>query len=156
MAAWLIISMLVLFGLALIIVEVIFIPGTTFVGIAGFVSVLAGIIVSFRMFGSETGWLTLAGSTAASGIVLYLSLRTNVWRRFAHKDAIESKMNEVELTKFRVGMEGIALSALRPIGKGEFGGETIEVRTNGEYVEAGTSIKIVRATTNLVIVEIIN
>lgn len=156
MAAWFIISTLVIFGLALIIVEVIFIPGTTFVGIAGFVSVLAGIVVSFRMFGSETGWLTLAASTAASGIVLYLSLRTNVWRRFAHKDAIESKMNEVELTKFRVGLEGIALSALRPIGKGEFGGETIEVRTNGEYVEAGTSIKIVRATTNLVIVEIIN
>jgi len=155
MAEWTIILLLILFGLALIIVEVIFIPGTTFVGILGLVSMVIGIVVSFVKFGSETGWLTLAASTVASGVLLYVSFRTNTWRRFALNSTIDSKMNEVELLKFSVGMEGVALSALRPIGKGEFDNEILEVRTNGEYVEAGSRIRIVRVTTNQVLVEII-
>jgi membrane-bound ClpP family serine protease len=156
MADWTIIILLILFGLALIIVEVIFIPGTTFVGVLGFVSMIIGIVVSFSKFGSETGWLTLAGSAVATGALLYVSFRTNTWKRFAINSSIDSKMNEIELLKFSIGMEGVALSALRPIGKGEFDGEVLEVRTNGEYVEAGSKIRIVRVTTNQVLVEIIN
>jgi len=156
MAEWTIILLLILFGLALIIVEVIFIPGTTFVGVLGLVSMIIGIILSFSKFGSEAGWLTLAASTVASGVLLYVSFRTNTWRRFALNSTIDSKMNEIELLKFSVGMEGVALSALRPIGKGEFDDEILEVRTNGEYVEAGSKIRIVRVTTNQVLVEIIN
>jgi membrane-bound ClpP family serine protease len=153
MAAWTIVILLVLLGLVLVIIEVIFIPGTTFVGVAGFVAMVAGIIFSFKYFGSETGWLTLGGSTAVSGLIIYLSFRTNVWKRFALKDSIDSKVNEIEAGKFYVGMEGIALSALRPGGKGEFAGNVAEVRTNGEYVETAESIRIVRINPNQIIVE---
>ncbi len=156
MIEWSIVILLVLFGLALVVVEVIFIPGTTFVGLAGFVCIIIGIVLSFKYFGTETGWSTLAASTVASGAFLYLALRTNVWKRFAINNSIDSRVNEVELLKFKVGMEGIAMSALRPIGKGDFNGEVLEVRTNGEYVEAGSRIKIIKVTTNQVIVEIIN
>lgn len=156
MTEWSIVITLVLFGLLLVIVEVIFIPGTTFVGIIGFVSMIVGVILSFRYFGAETGWLTLGGSTAASGGLLYVAFRTNVWKRFALKSSIDSKVNEIEMMKFPVGMEGTAVSALRPIGKGEFGGNTVEVRTGGEYVEASSRIRIVRIIHNQIIVEIIN
>jgi membrane-bound ClpP family serine protease len=153
MAEWSIVILLVLLGLVLVIVEVIFIPGTTLVGVAGFVSMVVGIIFSFKYFGAETGWLTLGVSTAISGIFLYLSFRTNVWKRFALKASIDSKVNEIEATMFVVGMEGIALSALRPVGKGEFGGNVAEVRTNGEYIEAAESIRIIRVSSNQIIVE---
>jgi membrane-bound ClpP family serine protease len=155
MTEWTIVILLILFGLALIIVEVIFIPGTTFVGLLGLISMVIGIVLSFSKFGAETGWLTLAASTVASGALIYISFRTNTWRRFSLNSTIDSKMNEVELLKFSIGMQGIALSALRPIGKGEFDEEVLEVRTNGEYVEAGSKIRIVRLTTNQVLVEII-
>lgn len=156
MAEWTIVICFVLFGLLLVIVEVIFIPGTTVVGIAGFISMIVGIILSFKYFDRETGWLTLGGAAAASGVLLYVALRTNVWRRFAINSSIDSKVNEVEEVKFGVGMEGVALSALRPIGKGEFGGNVAEVRTLGEYVEAGSRIRVIKVSTNQIIVEIIN
>jgi membrane-bound ClpP family serine protease len=156
MAAWSIVILLVLLGLALVIIEVIFIPGTTLVGAAGFVSMIIGIVLSFRYFGGETGWVTLGGSTAVSGIFLYLSFRTNVWKRFALNSSIDSKVNEVEGLKFVVGFEGLALSALRPVGKGEFGGNVTEVKTAGEYIAAGESIRIIKVSTNQVIVEKIN
>jgi membrane-bound ClpP family serine protease len=153
MAAWSIVILLVLLGLALVIIEVIFIPGTTVVGIAGFISMIIGIVLSFSYFGAETGWLTLGSSTAASGIFLYLAFRTNMWKRFALHSSIDSKVNEIEGIKFVVGLEGLALSALRPGGKGEFGGNVTEVRTAGEYVDAGESIRIVKVSTNQIIVE---
>lgn len=155
MAEWSIVILLVLLGLVFVIIEVIFIPGTTLVGVAGFISMIVGIILSFKYFGAETGWLTLGASTAASGALLYLAFRTNVWKRFALNSSIDSKVNEVEGRNFVVGMEGIALSALRPVGKGEFGGNTAEVRTAGEYIAAGKSIRIIKVTTNLILVEII-
>ena len=156
MAVWSIVVLLVLLGLALVIIEVIFIPGTTLVGVAGFVSMVIGIILSFKYFGAETGWLTLGGSTAVSGIILYLSFRTNVWKRFALNSSIDSRVNEVEQINFAVGLEGLALSALRPFGKGEFGGKVTEVKTTGEYIGAGESIRIIKVSTNQVIVEKIN
>lgn len=156
MAEWTLVICFVLFGLLLVVVEVIFIPGTTVVGIAGFISMIVGIILSFKYFGGETGWLTLGGAATASGVLLYVALRTNVWRRFAINSSIDSKVNEVEALKFAVGLEGLALSALRPMGKGEFGGNVAEVRTMGEYVEAGSRIRIVKVSINQIIVEIIN
>lgn len=153
MAAWSIVILLVLLGLALVIIEVIFIPGTTVVGIAGFISMIIGIVLSFGYFGAETGWLTLGVSTAVSGVFLYVAFRTNVWKRFALDSSIDSKVNEIDTKTFPVGLEGIALSALRPIGKGEFGGNVVEVKTTGEYVGAGESIRIVKASVNQVIVE---
>jgi hypothetical protein len=98
----------------------------------------------------------LGGATAASGVLLYTAFRTNIWRRFALKNTIDSKVNEIEVNKFFVGMEGVALSALKPIGKGEFGGNIIEVRTNGEYVDASKAIRILKVSPNQVTVEIIN
>jgi len=53
-------------------------------------------------------------------------------------------------------LEGIALSALRPIGKGEFGGNVAEVKTAGEYIGAGESIRVIQVATNYIIVEKIN
>jgi membrane-bound ClpP family serine protease len=156
MAEWTIVIALVLVGLLLVIIEVIFIPGTTFVGVAGFVCMIVGVILSFRYFGSETGWITLGGSTAASGVLLYVAFKTNVWKRFALGTSIDSRVNEIEELKFPIGKEGVAVSALRPIGKGEFGAETIEVRSSGEYVEAGSRIKVIRIVNNQIIVEIIN
>ncbi|HMJ70557.1 MAG TPA: hypothetical protein VK508_16745 [Cyclobacteriaceae bacterium] len=156
MAEWTIVIALVLIGLLLVIIEVIFIPGTTFVGVAGFVCMIVGVILAFRYFGSETGWMTLGGSTAASGVLLYIAFKSNVWKRFALGTSIDSKVNVIEELKFPVGREGVAVSALRPMGKGEFGPETVEVRTGGEYVEAGSRIKVARIVRNQIIVEIIN
>jgi membrane-bound ClpP family serine protease len=156
MAEWSIVILLVLLGLALGIVEVIFIPGTTLVGVAGFICMIVGIIFSFRYFGPETGWLTLGGSTAASGVFIYLAFRTNVWKRFALKTSIDSRVNEIEQKNFVVGLEGVALSALRPMGNGEFGGNVAEVRTGGEYIDAGESIRIIKVSKNQILVEKIN
>ncbi len=153
---WATIITLIFFGLALVIVEIIFVPGTTLVGLAGFVLMVLGVWFAFSNFGREAGWITLAGTTVASGLLLYFSFKANVWGRFALKSVIDSKVNESVPRPFETGQEGVATSALRPIGKAEVNNHTVEVTTWGGYLEPGTRIRIVKVLPNQIIVEPIN
>ena len=153
MIEWITVISLILFGLALIIVEIIFVPGTTVVGIVGVIFLIAGIGMGFTYFGAETGWLTLGVTAVTSGVLFYYSFKANVWGKFSLKGSINSKVNEGELDGMAIGQEGITLSALRPIGKAEFGVKTYEVKTLGKYLENGTKIRIIKIISNQIIVE---
>ncbi|HEX5171980.1 MAG TPA: NfeD family protein [Cyclobacteriaceae bacterium] len=153
---WVTVISLVLVGIVLIVVEIIFIPGTTIVGIIGFCVMLGGIVLSFSHFGQSTGWLVLGGSAVVTGLLVFLSLRTNAWERFSLKGSISSKVNEGSFTGLITGEEGISVSALRPSGKADIKGKLYEVTTLGNFVASGTKIKIIRILSNQIIVEPIN
>jgi membrane-bound ClpP family serine protease len=156
MIEWITVLSLILFGLILIVVEILFVPGTTLVGVLGFLFLLFGIGYSFSYFGSETGWITLGATGVASGLILYFAFKANVWGRFALKSSITSKVNEGEVDLLVVGEEGTAISALRPVGKAELGKRLYEVKTNGEYVDSGCRVRITKIFMNQIIVEPIN
>jgi membrane-bound ClpP family serine protease len=156
MVEWITVISLILFGLFLIVAEIIFVPGTTLVGIVGFVFLLLGIGLSFNYFGSETGWIIVGISSVASGLILYFSFKSNVWTRFSLKSSIDSKVNEGELDALTVGAEGQTVSALRPIGKAEIQNKMYEVKTLGEYLDSGSRIRVIKIVSNQIIVEPIN
>lgn len=156
MIEWVTVVSLILFGLALIVAEIIFVPGTTVVGILGFVFLIIGIVLSFNYFGSETGWTTVGVTAVASGLILYYSFKANVWGKFSLKSSIDSKVNEGETANVTVGMEGQTVSVLRPVGKATLGEKTYEVKTLGEYLESGHKIRVIQVISNQIIVEPIN
>jgi membrane-bound ClpP family serine protease len=156
MVEWTTVISLLVFGLLLVVAEVIFVPGTTIVGVVGFCFLVVGVGLSFKYFGSEIGWVMMGSTSVACGGLLYFSFTTDVWKRFSLKSSINSKVNEGELDNLQVGMEGKAISALRPIGKAELNNQTIEVKTNGDYVDSGSSIRIIKILMNQIIVEPIN
>jgi membrane-bound ClpP family serine protease len=149
---WTIVVSLVVVGLFLLLVEILFVPGTTLVGLVGFVVLGIGVGLSFKYFGREVGWMTLGGTSVVAGLTLYVSFRSNLWSRFALKSSITSKVNEDPIG-LSVGEEGVALSALRPIGKAEIGKRIFEVKTLGAYVETGMRIRIIQIHSNQIIVE---
>lgn len=156
MVEWITVISLILFGLFLIIAEIIFVPGTTIVGILGFLFIIVGVGLSFSYFGSETGWTTVGVSAAFSGLILYYSFKTNIWGRFSLKSSINSKVNEGDLDLLTVGMEGQAVSALRPIGKASLGDKIYEVKTLGGYLDSGSPVRVLKIISNQIIVEPIN
>jgi membrane-bound ClpP family serine protease len=153
MVDWMIVLSLTFFGLALLIVEIIFVPGTTVVGLIGFLFMAIGVGLSFKYFGSEIGWTTVGGTGVASGALFYLAFKSNLWGRFALKTSSEGKLNEGEMDHLAPGQEGIAVSALRPVGKAEVNSKMVEVKTLGEYVDSGTKIRIIKILSNQIIVE---
>lgn len=153
---WITVISLILIGIALVVVEIIFVPGTTVVGIIGFCMVIGGIVVSFNYFGQGTGWIVMGSSAVVTGILVFLSLRTKAWERFSLKSSINSRVNEGELVGLSNGEEGITVSSLRPSGKADIKGKLYEVTTQGNFVSSGTKIKVIRISSNQVIVEPIN
>lgn len=150
---WMIVAGLILSGLLLLVIEILFVPGTTLVGLLGFILVLAGVILSFQYFGSTLGWITVAGSSALSGIAIYLSFKSKLWSRFSLKGSMTGVAVEQMEGKLHAGEEGKAISNLRPSGKAEFGSLICEVRTKGVFVDAGARLRITEVSGSSIIVE---
>ena len=144
---------LVLFGLGLILVEVIFVPGTTFVGITGIISAIIGIYLSFVYFGSGVGWWVMFLTSLLFAAALYLGFRGKTWDRFSLKSSIRSKFNEGLTTGLQVAQRGKALSSLRPVGNAEFDNKIFEVRSHGDYIDSGTNVEIIKIDGNIIYVK---
>jgi membrane-bound ClpP family serine protease len=153
MLMWIIIISLLAIGLGLIILELVFIPGTTVVGILGLIFAIVGVIISYRHFGSAIGFYILMGTLVITGVTLFFSFRSGTWSRFSLKSTIDSKVNEGLVNNLNVGDEGIARSALRPAGTAEFANQNFEVRTTGSFVDTGTRVRITQIQSNTIIVE---
>ncbi|WP_018344604.1 NfeD family protein [Cytophaga aurantiaca] len=144
---------LILIGIAFIVGEVIFIPGTTFVGFIGAAFSILGIVKIYVDEGSTAGNIALSISLALFGILFYVMLKFDVWSGMSLKDTMTNKVNENLLNHLSVGDVGVTKSALRPVGKANFGDTEYEVQTLGHYADAGTSIRIIQISGLKIIVE---
>lgn len=150
---WIIIISLLAIGLTLIIVEVIFIPGTTIVGLLGLIFTIVGIIISFQHFGRTIGWYTLVSTSILALLSLIYSFRSNAWSRFSLKSVNSSRVNENQLIALVPGEVGTAISALRPMGKVQFKDVFYEAQTFGSYIDAQQKVRVVQIRNHHIIVE---
>ncbi|MGJ3235043.1 NfeD family protein [Marivirga sp.] len=144
---------LILAGLILIIAELIFVPGTTFVGVIGLLLTIVGIFMVFDDYGNVAGYWTVAGTTIVTVIGIVYSFKSNSWDRFSLKSSIKSKVNDEDIFSFQVGEKGKTVSDLKPIGKAEIFGKIYEVRSKGEWIGAGQEIQVIRIDSKRIFVE---
>jgi len=52
-----------------------------------------------------------------------------------------------------VGMEGVTLTELRPVGVGQFAGKRLDIIAEGEYIDEQTTVRIVEARGARVVVQ---
>lgn len=150
---WLTIALLLLFGLLFLVAEVIFIPGTTVVGLVGFGLLAAGIWYGYRDLGTATGHSMLAGSAVAVGLLIYLGLRPRAINRVALTNVNHARVQDVRHPDVLPGATGRTLSALRPAGTVLFEDDRREVTTRGEFLPAGTQVRVLGIEHNRIVVE---
>ncbi len=148
-----IISAIMLIGFMLVVLEIFFIPGTTLVGLLGLVFSIAGIVITYSHYGSEIGLIVLISTSVAKLGILFYSLSVKPWMRFAHKQAITSKVNEGLLTSINVGDTGKTLSVLRPMGKALINNTELEVKSIGIYLDSNIEVRVTSVNSNQIIVE---
>lgn len=138
---------LILVGLILIVIEVMFIPGTNVVGVIGVLGAGVGVVYAFATYGTTGGLLTLLATIAAAGALFYLMKESGAWDRFILADTLLSgsgeNEEEVDRRSRLLGREGTAVTPLRPSGFAEIDGERIEVETEGDYIASGSRIRVV-------------
>jgi membrane-bound ClpP family serine protease len=150
---WISIALLLLFGLLFLIAEVLFIPGTTVVGLAGFALLAAGIWFGYRDLGTSAGHVTLVTALVLAGVVLYIGLRPKNMARLALTDVNDGHVRDARLPDVQPGAVGRAISALRPSGTVLFEEHRREVVTRGEFVAVGTAVRVLRIEQNRIVVE---
>lgn len=150
---WFNVALLVILGIGLIVVEIIFVPGTTIVGVLGFVLVAVGVFLGFEYFGKSVGTVVLIAALAMALVTLVYTFRSRAWERFSLKSTSNSKVNDSEEMNLKIMDEGVAMSSLKPVGKAEFNNKEFEVVTQGNYVSSGTEVRIVKIDGKKIIVE---
>ncbi|MBQ6703658.1 MAG: hypothetical protein IJN08_02470 [Clostridia bacterium] len=134
-------------GMALMAIEI-FTPGMGAPAIFGSVALVAAIIL--RADSLETALITfvliLVPLLIAGGIAIHSFSKGALNRSpVVLKEKIEGASSSLSDSDMQalVGAEGVALTALRPAGNGDFGGRRLDVVTSGAFIAKDSPIRIV-------------
>lgn len=133
-------------GLVLFIVEL-FLPGLGAAGIAATIALLAAVLLQI---GNPTGILFLIALilfvlVALLLLVFFLASKGKFNRaRFVLHESSQGQATERREERFTqyTGAVGVAVTPLRPAGKAQFGGETLEVVTGGEFLPVNARVEV--------------
>lgn len=147
------IIILIIAGLLFLLLEVLVIPGTTVIGIAGFALIVFSVWESYHVFGSPTGHFVLIGTIFFTILTVYLALKSKTWNKIMLKTEISGKVNEIDSTKVQAGDPGVTVSRLTPGGKALINNEYYEVHTNGEFIDQESEIIVTHLADNKIFVK---
>ncbi len=149
----LILSSLLLIGLILLLAEVIFIPGTTVVGIFGLLVSLTGVVYAFVSYDQVTAsWITVVAVALNFAAIVY-GFRSGVWNKFSLKSSMQGGAFDGRTIGLEEGMTGKAVSDIKPIGKAQFGDSIYEVKSEQGFIPVDTEISIIKIENNKILVK---
>ncbi len=154
-------------GVALVLVEILVIPGFGLVGILGGVTIMGGLFMmllpAHPMPGdiSAASWgftISIIGGFVALYLLARALIKTEFWKKitlpFSEKSS-EGYSTSLGLENL-VGESGSATSDLRPSGWAIVGEEKLFVVSEGEFIESGDSIRILSVEGNRIVVRKVN
>ncbi len=161
-------------GILLIAVEILFIPGFGIAGIPGIILILIGAILSFQDFTIPrtpydvdlfiTNIFAVMCSIIGSGIAIFLMFKFMPGMPFFNRLVLTT--SETTQSGFVIpsqpaggsdltGAKGVALTALHPTGKIEVNNNTLDVVTDGDFIEKGQTVEIIEIRGNRIVVKAI-
>jgi len=147
-----VLSALLIIGLVLLLVELLFIPGTTVVGVLGFLVSGAGLVFAFLNFDYTLAlWITAFALFLNFAAVGY-GFSSGIWKKFSLKSTQSGGVFEERMIGLEVGMKGIAVSDIKPYGKASFSEIWVEVKSESGFIEVKSPVTIVKIENNKITV----
>ncbi|GAP73468.1 hypothetical protein SAMD00024442_93_2 [Candidatus Symbiothrix dinenymphae] len=151
----LIVIVLCLLGIALIVIEVFLVPGTTFVGLTGIAACIWGVYHAFERLGTNTGIFFLVLNVAVVCAAVVYFLRSKTLDNIELKTEIDSTVAGKEAHNIAVGNTGKAVSRLNPMGKVRVNGITMEGKSASDFIDEGSDVEVLEvAAMQLLVKEI--
>ncbi|WP_082235970.1 NfeD family protein [Halobacillus massiliensis] len=150
---------LLIIGIGLIVTE--FFVASGILGIIGIVAVFASLMLSSADMGQMALSLGIAIiATIVVAVILFKTIGTGergLFKRIILNDSTSSERGYVSsATRLElIGLEGEALTPLRPSGTALFDEERLDVVTEGSYINANQRVKIVRTEGSRIVVRVI-
>ena len=155
LAGWEVLILLAV-GAILLLVEAFVLPGFGVAGILGVLAIVGSILLSLLGQMPTMGDLMVALQVLGTAILIVGFVGWQLIKRMpddrrAHRLFLkESLTRELGYTSSAsrtdlVGVEGVAVTDLRPSGTARFGADSVDVVSRGAFVRAGTPVRIVQA-----------
>lgn len=143
---------LIFIAVFLIFVEIFLIPGATFFGIGGAILLIIGFWGTYSMYDSTHGNIAVVGSVLSFFILFIAGKKLLSKDKVYLKDAINSRVNEIDAYNLKVGDTGKAITTIRPSGMAKFGEHKVEVFSSGSMIDHNSTIEISKISGNKIIV----
>jgi membrane-bound serine protease (ClpP class) len=139
------IVLVILIGFALILADILFIPGGI-VGSLGGLFIVAAVITSYKMLGRNTAFILGGGSIILAGVLAWVSVKFKLWRVFVAEGA-ENRAQGFRSFKVTAqsmaGKQGEVFSDLRPAGSILIEGKKYDAVTEGGFIEKGQKVEVI-------------
>lgn len=143
-------------GFVLVGVELV-VPGFGLPGVAGSICLIAGVFCTAKTI--EQGILITIIVIVILGILMTIILGLLSQQKLKSPIILDSDvkgadsyLNSSDLN-YLLNREGVALTDLRPVGKGEFDGIGLDIYSEDAYIKKGTPIVISRISENRLLVK---
>ncbi|MEX2641410.1 MAG: NfeD family protein [Balneolales bacterium] len=154
-------------GVLLLIIEIFVVPGFGIPGIAGIILVIFSLLASmvgnvgfnFPEIRYMSGPIWTMVATLVLGIALIISLarhmpQSKAFNRLVLANTTGTSYGYTSATTVEdlIGLEGVALSTLRPAGTALIDSRRIDVVSDGDFIEKGEKIKVITSVGSRVMV----
>lgn len=133
------------------------IPGFGFFGGTGLSGVIIALIIAFYVpYGLYIFFLmVIASSVSIYFIVKYIKKR-QLYGKIVLDETVGFEKKDYKGLEKLVGKEGVSKTVLKPFGSAEFNGVTIDVYTEGEYINSNVRVTVTKFCDNKLYVKEIN
>lgn len=147
------IVLLILFGLILLLLEILFVPGM----VLGFISVvlmIVGIIFSFIDYGTNIGITVLVSTGLATALAVYWAFNSSVWKKLQVHSTVDGKASSTPHVFVKPGDSGATISRLNPTGKVLINNIQAEAQALQGFIDEGKEITVVKVEQNKIFVKL--
>ena len=136
--------------------EIFVIPGFNVFGLLGFGTLLLGVWYAYIELGTAAAATIAVIGVLGTALLIRLLLRNRAWQRLVLSSSTsrqEGYDTAPEGLSELVGQVGQAATPLRPSGRALFGERSVDVITEGNFIEPGSAVEVLAVQGNRVLVQ---
>lgn len=138
-----------LFGL----LEIFILPGFGIAGFAAIACAVADAVFIYTAYGPLWTFVAVVIAVVLLIVSLYYVAHSRSVDRLSLKAAIKSTNATTDQLSVKVGDKGRSLTRLALVGNAMIEGRQVEVKSSGEFLDAGTPIRVVSVNEAQIVVE---
>lgn len=147
------VSLLLLFGVALLVVEMFLIPGVGIAGVFSALSLSASVALAYYLISPMAGHVTLFAVLVVAVVAVVAFLKGKTLDKMALQTNVDSRVDLIAGSSVQAGQEGLTVSRLAPMGKVRVGEEEFEAKSLSSFIEEQTPVSVVKIEGNVLIVK---
>lgn len=143
MLPWIIV--LAILGLILVFAEIL-IPGFGIFGIMGAVSLLASLILNYKLYGMMAFLILLVLLVIVFFAMIVFAKKSGLYNKVILKEKQDARDFDETALQGLLGQIGLTQSTLRPFGVADFGGKLVDVCSKSDFIDRGEKVQVVQIT----------